>query len=87
MRVILDRSNCIRWQGSCEACFANHLTKREFDTTDCVLDVEEDGRPEIVMKIYDRDGSIKSLVVNEENFGKAYDSWLLLWEEQAGLVI
>lgn len=82
MKVVLDRRYCNRWQASCEACFAGRLTHGNFDVADCALSVEDDARPEISFKIYDRDGSVKNLVVNAENAGEAYDSWLLLWKEQ-----
>jgi hypothetical protein len=87
MKIVLDRRFCTRWQASCEACFASRLTKGDFEVADCALSVSDNHRPEISFKIYDRDGSVKDLVVNAENAPKAYDSWLLLWEEQAGLVI
>ncbi|MEX1248414.1 MAG: hypothetical protein WEA61_08020 [Anaerolineales bacterium] len=44
-------------------------------------------RPELVFHIHDRDQSIKTLVVKEENMNEALASWLWLWEQQAGPVI
>ena len=87
MNIVLDRRLCNRRQIECEACFAGHLTKRNFNQAECALEITETGRTEFAYKIYDRDNSIKSLIVNRETFDKALDSWLQLWEEQAGPVI
>lgn len=87
MQIILDRRTCNHSQGTCEACFGEHLRRDDFETADCSLNVLDDSRPETVFKIYDRGGGIKKLVVNAENMAIACASWLLLWEEQAGLVI
>lgn len=82
MKVVLDRRYCNRWQASCEACFAGRLTQHNFDVADCALSVEDDAQPEISFKIFDRDGSVKHLVINAENAGDAYNSWLQLWKDQ-----
>jgi hypothetical protein len=42
----------------------------------------DDGHKEITFFIKDRDGIDKTLVVNEDNWDTAYDSWLKAWEEQ-----
>jgi hypothetical protein len=49
---------------------------------DCTLEISDDGQPETTFLILDRDGIDKVLVVNEENFAEAYDSWRLAWEKQ-----
>ena len=87
MNIVLDRRLCNRKQIECEACFAGHLAKGNFNQVECVLEVTDTGRVEFAYKIYDRDNSIKNLIVNWETFGKALESWLQLWEEQAGPVI
>jgi len=82
MKVYLDRNYCIRWSAACESCFANHLVSGTFDTTDCVLDVVEDEDPQITFFMRDRDKEQKLLVVDENNWADAYDSWMLLYEKQ-----
>ena len=86
MNVFLDRNSCNRRAG-CEACFANHLLSHDFQSAACALDEADTQRPEWVFKIRDRDESLKTLVVNEENFNQALTSWVCLWEQQAGPII
>jgi hypothetical protein len=87
MRVILDRTKCSRQPDACPRCFAEHLTTGHFGAAECILQEIEDDRPEISLKVYDRDGSIKSFVINADNIAQAFDSWLLAWEAQAGPII
>jgi hypothetical protein len=65
-------------------CFATRLTQGNFDAADCGLGVTEDGTPSIEFSITDRDGSFKTLTVNQSNWGSAYDSWLELYRKQVG---
>lgn len=87
MQVILDRRKCSHPQGHCDVCFGDHLAREDFNAADCCVMAHDDGRPEALFKIYDRDESIKTLVVKDENLGRALESWLHLWEEQAGVLI
>jgi hypothetical protein len=87
MQVVLDRSQCQRPHSSCAACFGEHLRKVDFKGAPCLVSMVREGRPVIVFKIYDRDGSIKVLVVNPFNRRQAESSWLKLWEVQAGPLI
>jgi hypothetical protein len=87
MQVILDRSQCQRPHSSCAVCFGEHLRKVDFKGAPCHVSMVREGRPVIVFKIYDRDGSIKVLVVTPFNRSKAESSWLKLWEAQAGPII
>ena len=86
MHIFLDRNLCNRLVG-CEACFANHLLSENFSQADCVQKVANTNRAELVFKITDRDHSLKTLVVKEENFNGALTSWICLWEQQAGPII
>ncbi|HBY97670.1 MAG: hypothetical protein M5U01_37275 [Ardenticatenaceae bacterium] len=90
MIVYMDRQWCSCWQAACEATFGWKLLYRDFGPGGCMVETEEDGRPELTFYIKDRDGVDKVLVVTEENWADAYDSWLLLWQrqerERAGLV-
>jgi len=52
-----------------------------------VQKVANTNRAELVFKITDRDHSLKTLVVKEENFNGALTSWICLWEQQAGPII
>jgi hypothetical protein len=85
MRITLDRNYCQRWQASCESCFASRLTQNNFDVADCCLAAVPDGREALEFRIHDRDGQLRTLTVNDQNWADAYDSWLLLWRAQAGL--
>ncbi len=85
MIVTLDRRICPRWQASCESCFATRLLQDNFDAADCCLRVAQDARPAIEFNITDRDGSHKVLSVTPANRADAMDSWLLLWQQQAGV--
>jgi hypothetical protein len=86
MKVILDRRSCKCWLGSCESCFAGNLVQEHFCPA-CLLDEIEDGRPELTVHILDRDQTEKTLVVDEDNWGEIFDSWLLAWERQQGRVV
>jgi hypothetical protein len=87
MQVVLDRSLCNRRDFYCETCFADHLVQNDFANADCWQTTDETQRPEFLFKIYDRDQSIKTLVVKQENLLPALVSWMELWEKQAGPVI
>lgn len=87
MHVLLDRNLCKRTASGCEVCFATHVACGDFDSADCIVNVVDTQRPEIVFRIQDRDQSVKTLVVKEENMNEALASWLWLWERQAGPVI
>jgi hypothetical protein len=87
MQVILDRNLCNRREFSCESCFADHLVHDDFANASCWKSAAQDKRPEITFKIYDRDESIKTLVVKQENLLPALVSWIELWEAQSGPVI
>lgn len=87
MQIILDRKLCRRPQTSCEPCFSEHLRKNDFEVAECVVTARQTKRPEFSFKIYDRDASIKTLIVTDENRSLALKSWGSLWEQQAGPVI
>lgn len=87
MQVILDRNLCKQRDLSCETCFANHLTQNDFPKATCYLSTKDTKQPGFVFKIYDRDESIKTLVIKEENLLPALVSWIQLWEQQSGPVI
>lgn len=72
---------------ACEQCFAEHLRTDDFESADCAVKITRDQRSELAFKIYDRDGSIKTLIVTAENRAGAMFSWMSLWEQQAGPVI
>ena len=83
MKVTLDRTKCTRWQAACESCFASRLEQENFDASNCGLEMLEDGHPEYLFDITDRDGSHKTLKVSPQNMADAIDSWLLLWQKQS----
>jgi hypothetical protein len=87
MQVVLDRSLCNRREFSCEACFADHLVQNNFCEASCWKSSADPDRSEFLFKIYDRDQSIKTLVIKQENLLPALVSWIDLWENQAGPII
>jgi hypothetical protein len=82
MKVVLDRRICNCHEPACEAHFGWHFLRDEVSPVDCTVEMTDDGRKEITFFIKDRDGIDKTLVVNEDNWDTAYDSWLEAWEEQ-----
>lgn len=82
MRIVLDRRSCNCWDAACETHFGWHFLREEVTPVDCTIEVADDGQPEITFLIKDRDGVDKVLVVTEENYAEAYDSWQLAWEHQ-----
>jgi hypothetical protein len=61
------------------------LVQNNFDVADCCLRVAQDDRQSIEFDITDRDGSRKMINVTPSNRADAMDSWLLLWQQQAGV--
>lgn len=82
MRIVLDRRNCNCWNAACEAHFGWHFLRDEVTPVDCTVEVADDGQEQITFLIMDRDGTDKTLTVDESNRADAYDSWRLAWEKQ-----
>ena len=82
MKITLDRRACICWNPACETHFGWHLLRDEITPIDCVVEMADDGSPDLTFFVKDRDGTDKVLVVNETNRGVAYDSWLQAWEQK-----
>jgi sugar/nucleoside kinase (ribokinase family) len=82
MKIVLDRRSCNCWEAACETHFGWHFLRDEITPVDCTLQVVDDGQPERVFLILDRDGVDKTLVVDDANWADAYDSWRLAWEQQ-----
>jgi hypothetical protein len=87
MYIVLDQSICKKYQKSCEKCFGDHIRKEDFNTAECIVSIDGQDRAALVFRIFDRNKRIKNLVVNGENLELALNSWIALWEQQAGLVI
>jgi len=87
MKIVLDRRVCICYEPACETHFGWHFLREEVTPVDCTVEISDDGRPERTFLILDRDGLDKVLVVDQNNWAEAYDSWQLAWEKQqeAGL--
>lgn len=83
MKIVLDTRVCNCWDAACSAHFSSHFLGVEKTPIDCVVDmVEDDSTTEITFHILDRDGTEKTLVVGQENYADAYDSWRDAWEKQ-----
>lgn len=85
MKITLDRRSCSCWDAACEAHFGWHFLRDEITPVDCTTQVIDDGQPQVVFTILDRDGVDKELVVDESNHATAYDSWRQAWEEQQAM--
>lgn len=82
MKIVLDQRNCTCWDPACETHFGWHFLRDEITPVDCTVEMVDDGNQEITFFIKDRDESSKVLVVNDDNWATAYDSWRLAWEQQ-----
>lgn len=82
MRITLDRRNCNCWDPACETHFGWHFLRAEAEPIDCTVEMIDDGQAARTFHILDRDNTTKVLVVDQDNWDLAYDSWLLAWEEQ-----
>jgi hypothetical protein len=83
MKIVLDRRSCGCYDQACETHFGWHFLRDEVTPVDCTLQIIDDGRPEREFMILDRDGVDRTLLVDENNWADAYDSWRLAWEQQA----
>lgn len=81
MKVYMDRKYCTCWQASCEAVFGWKLINQDFAPGGCVVSTEEDGQQDITVYIKDNEDD-KVLIITEDNWAEAYDSWLLLFQKQ-----
>ena len=82
INIILDTRICKCWDAACSAHFSSLFLGEEVTPIDCVVDMIEDDNREITFHIKDRDGTEKTLVVGDENYADAYDSWREAWEKQ-----
>ena len=85
MKVYLDRESCPTWQGACESCFGWHLEQLmdgDFQPSACMVEWDDECRDEITFFMRDKEGKDRVLVVNQENWSDAYDSWSKLLEAQ-----
>ncbi len=87
MLIRLNRNRCKSSDSKCEKCFAEHLLHKDFPKADCFISIDLQRRPELIFNIIDGDSREKLIVVKDENREKAMQSWISLWEEQAGLII
>ena len=82
MKIVLDRRSCNCYDQACETHFGWHFLREEITPVDCTIEMVDDGSPERTFYLKDKDNIDKVLVVNEDNWALAYDSWLLAWQEQ-----
>lgn len=82
MKIVLDRRGCACWDPACESHFSWHFLREEITPIDCVVEICDDGLPNRTFLIKDKNHIDKVLVVDEENWSEAYDSWLQAWERQ-----
>jgi hypothetical protein len=82
MKIVLDLRVCKCWDAACAAHFSSHFLVDEKTPVDCVVEMIEDDDPQVTFQITDRDGTEKKLVVGQENYADAFDSWREAWEKQ-----
>ena len=82
MKIVLDRRSCNCWEPACETHFSWHFLRQEITPIDCVIEMTDDGSPNLTFVVLDRDGIDKTLVVDEHNHDEAYDSWRQAWDAQ-----
>jgi hypothetical protein len=82
MKITLDRRNCNCWQPACESHFGWYFLRDEVTPIDCTIEILDDHQETRTFIIKDRDGVDKQLIVDEQNWADAYDSWQLAWEAQ-----
>ena len=85
MEINLDLSTCPTWMSACESCFGWHLaqwTSNESQPSACTLNWDDECRDEITFIVHDKDGNDRTLVVNQENWAEAYESWSRLLAKQ-----
>lgn len=83
MKIYLDRRSCNCWIGSCELCFSSNYLVDELRPNCCLLDIQDDDSQTRTFYVLDRDGTFKTLVVDQDNWADFYDSWQLSYERQA----
>ena len=86
MKIYMDRTQCTCWLGACETSFGSKLLKARplgwnFEPGGCIVESIEDGHSVATFYIKDWDGD-KRLVLDQQNWPDAFDSWQLLWEKQ-----
>ncbi len=77
MKVYMNRAWCSCWIAACERTFGWRVDHNEWGPGGCVVETEDDGRPEITVFVKDKDGD-KVLVISDENRAAVYDGWALV---------
>jgi hypothetical protein len=66
MQVTINRNFCGHPPASCEACFGEFLRKGAVPDRGCIVDVQDDGKPEVIATIVS--GKYRgTLVVDDQN--------------------
>jgi hypothetical protein len=85
MKIYMDLESCPTWMGACESCFGWHLNRLmagDFQQSACMLEWDDQCQEEITYHLHDKDGQDKVLIVNQENWAAAYNSWSQLLASQ-----
>lgn len=78
MRAFIDHTSCPEWLPAQERCLGSFILDPEHvPPRSCFLKVEDDGRPELTLIIYER-GRTKVLVITDRNRGRAADGFELM---------
>jgi hypothetical protein len=64
MQVTINRNFCGHPPASCEACFGEFLRKGDVPDRSCIVDVVEDGKPEVTATIIS--GKYRGLLVVDQ---------------------
>ncbi len=76
MKVTIDRNYCGHHPAACERCFGEFLRHGAVPDRSCITDVQDDGRPEIVVQV--TSGKYTgTLVVDDQNREEVmYDGYI-----------
>ena len=76
MKVTINRNLCGHTPAGCEACFGEFLRHGAAPDRACIMDVLDDGKPEVTATIYSGQYNT-TLVIPPQDFEKVmYDGWM-----------
>lgn len=76
MRILIDRDTCSHHPSGCEQCFGEFLGRGDIRNLPCLMNVQDDGKPEVTAII--KSGTYEGvLVVTEANREEIiYHGWM-----------
>jgi hypothetical protein len=74
MKVYMNRAWCTCWWVACERTFGWRVAHNDWGPGGCVVETEDDGRPETTVLMKDKDGD-KILIITDANRNNVIDGW------------